>query len=85
MSNKTNSTNFKAQITGGLVYDELMQMCETWTMPEIYAAVLAFQQQNLGSLGVDDLEDMKTFLFNLIEDIDSHIEMSESRPSITRE
>lgn len=82
-TNKT--TNFKAHITGGLVYDELMQLCEEWTVTEIYAAVLAFSQQNLATLNVDDLEDMKTFLFNLIEEVDGHIEMSESRPSITRE
>lgn len=79
------TTKLKDLITGGIVYDEIMCLCETWTISELYAAVLAFTQQNLGSLTVDNLEDMKAFLFNLIEEIDGTIEMSQGRPATTRE
>lgn len=79
------TTKIKDLITGGIVYDEIMSLCETWTVSEIYAGLLAFQQQNLGSLSVDNLEDMKQFLFNLLEEIDGTIEMSIGRPETTRE
>ena len=72
-------------ITGAIIYDEIVQMGELWAAPELYSAMLAFLEQNLGHLTVDDLEDMKTFLFNLIEEIDGTIEMSEGRPAITRD
>ena len=85
MTSTPHSTPLKDLITGGIVYDEIMTLCETWTVSELYAAILAFTQQNLGSLSVDDLEDMKTFLFNLIEEIDGTIEMSVGRSSTTRE
>lgn len=85
MSTTKTTTKLKDLITGGIVYDEIMCLCETWTVTEIYSAILAFQQQNLSSLNVDDLEDMKTFLFNLIEEIDSTIEMTQCRPATSRE
>jgi hypothetical protein len=79
------TSRFKDMITGGIIYDELVQLGQTWAAPELYSAMLAFLEQNLGSLTVDDLEDMKTFIFNLVEEIDGTIEMSESRPSVTRD
>lgn len=85
MNAAPHTTPLKDIMTGALVYDEIMSLCETWTFPELYAATLAFIQQNLASLSVDDLEDIKTVLFNLVEDIDGTIEMSAGRPSTTRE
>jgi hypothetical protein len=79
------TTPLKDLITGGIVYDEIISLGETWTVTEIFAAISAFQQQNLGSLSVDNLEDLKGFLFNLIEEIDGTIEMSQGRPATTRE
>lgn len=78
-------TTFNDLIDSAILYDEIIQLCETHKVSEIYPALLGFAGQNLGSLTVDDLEDMKTFLFNLIEEIDGTIEMSQGTPSTTRD
>ncbi len=62
-----------------------MQNFETRKASEIIPVYLAFIGQNIGSLSVDDLEDMKQFIFNLIEEIDGTIQMANGGPATTRE
>lgn len=80
--------NERSMETGALIYDELLTHLETWRPSETYPPMLIFLQQNLGSLSIDDLEDMKTTLSNLIEIVEGTIEMSSEeggRPAVTRD
>lgn len=72
-------------MTAGIIYDEVQSLCETWTVPEMAPVILAFVEQNLSMLTVDNLEDMKTSLFSLIEEIDATIEMDQSGPPTSRD
>ena len=81
----TSKTSFNNAVDIAILYDELIQLCETNKVSELVPVFLTFVQQNLAALDVDSLEDMKTFLFNLIEEIDGTIQMTTGGPSTTRE
>ena len=86
MAPQTNiKTSFNNAVDIAILYDELIQLCETNKVSELVPVFLTFVQQNLAALDVDSLEDMKTFLFNLIEEIDGTIQMATGGPSTTRE
>lgn len=76
---------FNDMVDTAIALHNLQELVETWGPRVMTCVCLAHINEIIGILSVDDLEDMKSFLFNTIEEIDGTIQMANSGPATTRE